>query len=140
MVVILYVIMICRIFLIGRQAEKQKQFFMGYIAYGFGLIFAAQALINIGVNVGALPTKGLTLPLLSYGGSSLLVCAAMISIVMRIDFELKTLRYKELFDGSGAPAKEPSKQSIKQPKLRIVKENGSEVPQEVVKERVNDKA
>ncbi|BBB28915.1 putative lipid II flippase FtsW [Neptunomonas japonica] len=92
LVVVLYAVMICRIFLIGRQAEKQKQFFMGYVAYGFGLVFAAQALINIGVNVGALPTKGLTLPLLSYGGSSLLVCAAMIAIIIRIDFELKRLR------------------------------------------------
>ena len=91
-VVALYAIMISRIFLIGRQAEKQKAFFMGYLAYGFGFILAGQALINIGVNVGALPTKGLTLPLLSYGGSSLLVCTVMIAIVLRIDYELKKLR------------------------------------------------
>lgn len=91
-VVVLYGIMVARIFLIGRQAEKQQQFFMGYVAYGFGFILAGQALINIGVNVGALPTKGLTLPLLSYGGSSLIICTAMIAIVLRIDYELKALR------------------------------------------------
>ena len=94
-VVILYAILITRIFLIGRQAEKQRQFFMGYVAYGFGFILAGQALINIGVNVGALPTKGLTLPLLSYGGSSLLVCTAMIALVLRIDVELKRMRFAE---------------------------------------------
>lgn len=93
-VVVLYGIMVARIFLIGRQAEKQQQFFMGYVAYGFGFILAGQALINIGVNVGALPTKGLTLPLLSYGGSSLIICTAMIAIVLRIDYELKALRAK----------------------------------------------
>jgi cell division protein FtsW len=92
LVIGLYVVLVARVFLIGRQAEKQKEFFMAYAAYGFGFIFAGQALINIGVNVGALPTKGLTLPLLSYGGSSLLVCCAMIAIVQRIDFELKTKR------------------------------------------------
>ncbi|NVK44238.1 MAG: putative lipid II flippase FtsW [Oceanospirillaceae bacterium] len=93
LVVGLYVVLVTRIFLIGRQAEKQKAFFMAYCCYGFGFIFAGQALINIGVNVGALPTKGLTLPLLSYGGSSLLVCAAMIAIVQRIDYELKCQRF-----------------------------------------------
>ncbi len=87
-----YMLLVSRVFLIGRQAEKQKEFFMAYAAYGFGFIFAGQALINIGVNVGALPTKGLTLPLLSYGGSSLLICCAMIAIVQRIDFELKCQR------------------------------------------------
>lgn len=88
----LYAVLVTRIFLIGRQAEKQRQFFMAYVAYGFGFIIAGQAMINIGVNVGALPTKGLTLPLLSYGGSSLLVCCGMIAIVQRIDYELKRLR------------------------------------------------
>ena len=85
----LYALMVVRIFMIGRQAEKQSEFFKSYVAYGFGFIIAGQAMINIGVNVGALPTKGLTLPLLSYGGSSLLVCCAMVALVQRIDFELK---------------------------------------------------
>lgn len=88
----LYVLLVARIFLIGRQAEKQQRFYMAYLTYGFGFIIAGQTLINIGVNVGALPTKGLTLPLLSYGGSSLLVCATMIAIVLRVDYELKCER------------------------------------------------
>lgn len=91
-VVALYCTLIARIFMVGRQAERQRQFFMSYVAYGFGFILAGQALINIGVNVGALPTKGLTLPLMSYGGSSLLVCAGMIAVVQRIDLELKRER------------------------------------------------
>jgi len=66
------------------------------MVYGFGFIIAGQALINIGVNVGALPTKGLTLPLLSYGGSSLLVCAGMIAIVLRVDYELKCQQLKQV--------------------------------------------
>ncbi|SEG70776.1 putative lipid II flippase FtsW [Marinobacterium lutimaris] len=88
----LYGLLVARIFLIGRQAEKQEQFFMAYISYGFAFIIAGQAMINIGVNVGALPTKGLTLPLLSYGGSSLLACCGMIAIVQRVDYELKRMR------------------------------------------------
>lgn len=129
LVVVLYGIMICRIFLIGRQAEKQKQFFMGYVAYGFGLVFAAQALINIGVNVGALPTKGLTLPLLSYGGSSLLVCAVMIAIVIRIDFELKRLRVSGTIDATNPvivkkSKKKSDKNSVdKVPSDRQIKED-----------------
>lgn len=87
--VALYVVMVYRMFRIGRTAEKLKAFFMAYITYGFTVIFAGQALINIGVNVGALPTKGLTLPLVSYGGSSLLVSCAMLAVVLRIDLELK---------------------------------------------------
>lgn len=88
-VILLYCFLVYRIFVTGRRAEKQQQFFMGYVCYGFAFIFAGQALINIGVNVGALPTKGLTLPLLSYGGSSLLASAIMVAIVLRIDYELK---------------------------------------------------
>lgn len=94
LIILLYVVMLSRIFYIGRQAEKQQQFFMAFITYGFALVLSAQVLINIGVNVGAVPTKGLTLPLLSYGGSSLIVCTAMIAVILRIDYELKLQRLK----------------------------------------------
>jgi len=88
-VIAIYAVLVVRMFLIGRKAETMRQFFMAYVTYGFAIIVAGQALINIGVNVGALPTKGLTLPLVSYGGSSLLVCVAMLAVVLRIDYELK---------------------------------------------------
>jgi cell division protein FtsW len=95
-VVALYVLLVARMFIIGRRAEKLQQFFKAYMVYGFAFIIAGQALINIGVNVGALPTKGLTLPLISYGGSSLLVCAGMIAIVLRVDYELKCHQLKQM--------------------------------------------
>ena len=89
LVVGLYGLLAVRMFRIGRKAEKLQKFFMAYVTYGFAIMLTGQALINIGVNVGALPTKGLTLPLVSYGGSSLVVSCVMIAIVLRIDYELK---------------------------------------------------
>ncbi|KAA0873931.1 putative lipid II flippase FtsW [Nitrincola tapanii] len=96
LIIAVYILLVSRIFLIGRGAEKLNHFFKAYVCYGFGFIFAGQALINIGVNVGALPTKGLTLPLLSYGGSSLLASAMMIGIILRIDFEVKRAQLEAL--------------------------------------------
>jgi cell division protein FtsW len=61
--------------------------FAAYCCYGIGIIFAAQAFINIGVNIGLLPTKGLTLPFFSYGGSSLIICFASIGLVLRAQYE-----------------------------------------------------
>ena len=87
--IVLFALLVVNIFRIGRRAEQAKAFFKAYVCYGFGIIFAGQALINIGVNVGALPTKGLTLPLVSYGGSSLLVSCAMLAVILRVDYELK---------------------------------------------------
>ena len=57
----------------------------GYLAYGICIIFLLQILVNAGMNMGVLPTKGLTLPFISYGGSSLIICAVMISLVLKID-------------------------------------------------------
>lgn len=108
LICVLYGLLVARMFLIGRQAEKQEQFFMGYICYGFAFIIAGQAMINIGVNVGALPTKGLTLPLLSYGGSSLLACCGMIAIVQRVDYELKRMRVS-----AAVPAKGKRKREVR---------------------------
>ncbi|WP_428035554.1 putative lipid II flippase FtsW [Amphritea sp.] len=107
LVVGLYGLMAVRMFRIGRRAEKLQQFFMAYVAYGFAIMITGQALINIGVNVGALPTKGLTLPLVSYGGSSLVISCVMIAIVMRIDYELKRLQV----DAAKAPVAAKQKRS-----------------------------
>jgi cell division protein FtsW len=76
-----------RVMHIGRQAIALDQVFAGLVAQGVGLWFGFQAFINIGVNLGALPTKGLTLPFMSYGGSAILLNLIALAIVMRVDFE-----------------------------------------------------
>lgn len=75
------------IFRIGQRAERREQSFNAYVAYGISLMLAIQVAINIGVNVGLLPTKGLTLPLVSYGGSSLVMILITLAVVLRIDSE-----------------------------------------------------
>lgn len=76
-----------RALVIGLKAELAQQYFSAYVAYGISILWLAQVIINIGVNTGLLPTKGLTLPFLSYGGSSLIVCCACLGILLRIDWE-----------------------------------------------------
>lgn len=87
LVIILYAIIFFRALKIASQAEKTGNYFAAYVAYGIGIWLSIQAVINMGVNIGLLPTKGLTLPLMSYGGSSLVVCCAAIGLLMRIHYE-----------------------------------------------------
>lgn len=87
LVISLFTLLVVRIFLMGREAQKLDRHFSGYVAYGFGLWVAIQFIVSIGVNTGLLPTKGLTLPLMSYGGSSVLVNCVVISVLLRIDHE-----------------------------------------------------
>lgn len=93
-VIALFSVMIARILQIGRRAEKSRQLFNAYVAYGVALMISAQVFINIGVNIGLLPTKGLTLPFLSYGGSSLMICCVSLAIIFRIDREQNEQRGK----------------------------------------------
>ena len=88
LVLSIYVVLIGRILFIARKAESMSQSFSAYVAYGVSIVFSAQLFINVGVNIGLLPTKGLTLPFLSYGGSSLLVSCVLIGLVLRIHQEL----------------------------------------------------
>ncbi|MDZ4298764.1 MAG: putative lipid II flippase FtsW [Moraxellaceae bacterium] len=76
------------VFRIGQRAEMVGHTFSAYVAYGFAAMLAVQCAINIGVNIGAFPTKGLTLPLVSYGGSSLVMMFVMLAVVLRIDAEV----------------------------------------------------
>jgi cell division protein FtsW len=78
-----------RIMVIGRQALALDRTFAGLVAQGVGIWIGFQSFINMGVNLGALPTKGLTLPLMSYGGSAILMNLIAIAIVLRIDAENK---------------------------------------------------
>lgn len=87
LMILLYVLLIWRAFAIARTAAGREQFFHAYVAFGLGVWLALQAAINLGVNMGVLPTKGLTLPLVSYGRSSLLVTLAALGLLLRIDLE-----------------------------------------------------
>ena len=80
-----------RVFSIGRQAIAMDRVFAGLMVQGIGIWIGVQAFINIGVNLGVLPTKGLTLPLMSYGGSALLLNLTAIAIVLRVDMENRQL-------------------------------------------------
>lgn len=83
-VLVLFGILIQRMFFIARLAERKGYLFGAFVSYGIGLLFAIQVLINIGVNTGLLPTKGLTLPFLSSGGTSLLLCLSLLALVNRV--------------------------------------------------------
>jgi cell division protein FtsW len=86
-VIILFGWLIVRAFAIGRQAAMSDRLYAALVAQGIAVWLGVQAMINIGVNMGVLPTKGLTLPFLSFGGSGVVVNCAAIAILMRIDFE-----------------------------------------------------
>ncbi len=84
----LYVLLISRVLHVARKALRNQDWFAAYSCFGVAILVAGQTFINIGVTSGLLPTKGLTLPFISYGGSSLLVCCAMIALVLRINREM----------------------------------------------------
>lgn len=86
-VVILYCILVYKAFSIGQVAQQSNKLFAAFFAYGLGLLFAAQTMINIGASISLLPVKGLTLPFLSYGGASLIVSCFMIALLVRIQYE-----------------------------------------------------
>lgn len=96
-VMALFALIVVRIFNIGRKAQSLNKHFAGFLSYGFAMWIAIQFIVSIGVNSGLLPTKGLTLPFMSYGGSSLLTNCVMIALVLRIDYEnrLTELGFKE---------------------------------------------
>ncbi len=87
----LFVWLLFRAYAIGRQAARLERSFAALVAHGIGIWIGVQALINIGVNMGMLPTKGLTLPLLSFGGSGIVANCVAVAILMRVDFENRRL-------------------------------------------------
>jgi cell division protein FtsW len=86
-----FVWIVARAFAIGRQATQHERHFAALAAQGIGIWIGFQALINMGVNMGLLPTKGLTLPLMSYGGSGLVVNFVALAILLRVDWENRQL-------------------------------------------------
>lgn len=96
----LFVFVTLRALYIGIWAEQAKQYFSAYVAYGLAFLWIGQFLINVGVNIGLLPTKGLTLPFLSYGGSSLVICCGCLGMLLRIEWERRTAVGSEEFEFS----------------------------------------
>ena len=86
-VILLFGLFVWRAFAIGRRAERRGARYAAYVAWGLGLWVGMQAFINIGVNMGLLPTKGLTLPFISYGSNSLIVCCMAVGMLARIQRE-----------------------------------------------------
>ena len=90
-VLLLFYWLVRRSFEIGRQAVRLESVYSGLVAQGVGLWIGVQALINIGVAIGVFPTKGLTLPLVSYGGSSIVVTLCALGLLLRVDYENRLL-------------------------------------------------
>ena len=83
----LFSVVVWRGFVIAGRAIEQGQLFGGFLAYGLSAWMVLQGFVNMAVNMGLLPTKGLTLPLMSYGGSSLVMMCALCALLIRVDLE-----------------------------------------------------
>jgi cell division protein FtsW len=86
-IILAFAWVVMRAFAIGRRAAALERHFPALAAQGIGLWIGVQAIVNIGVNMGMLPTKGLTLPLMSFGGSALVVSCCAIAVLLRVDWE-----------------------------------------------------
>jgi cell division protein FtsW len=108
LLIVLFALMVGRAFKIGHDAMALSRPFAAYMCFGFSILILAQVIINIGVNTGFLPTKGLTLPLISYGGSSLIITLASLFVIARVDVENR--RAESDYDSTGSgEVKESSK-------------------------------
>src|SRR3546814_512099 len=108
LVIGLYALLVGRAFWIGYRCVGMRRHFAGYCAFGVALAISLQAFVSIGVNLGILPTKGLTLPLISSGGSSVLMTCAALGLLLRVSYELdRAERQVARLRGEGAaPAPE----------------------------------
>ncbi|WP_246540689.1 putative lipid II flippase FtsW [sulfur-oxidizing endosymbiont of Gigantopelta aegis] len=88
-VIALFSALVSRIFVLARKADLAKQTFSAYVMFGLAIWIGLQAFVNIAVNMGVLPTKGLTLPMMSYGGSSMMIMCVVIALVLRAEHETR---------------------------------------------------
>jgi cell division protein FtsW len=102
-VIALFAFLTWRAFRIGARARALGETFSCYVAHGFGLMLGLQAFVNVGVNTGLLPTKGLPLPFMSYGSNALIVAVMSAAVLLRIDFDLRRKNVDPIPDGGLAP-------------------------------------
>jgi cell division protein FtsW len=88
-VIVLFSALVSRIFVLAKRADLANHSFSAYMMFGLAIWIALQAFVNIAVNMGALPTKGLTLPLMSYGGSSMMIMCIVIALILRAEHEVR---------------------------------------------------
>jgi len=98
-VLALFAVFIYRAFAVGREAMMRERYFASLVAQGIGVWLAVQALINMGVNMGVLPTKGLTLPFMSYGGTGIIINCVAVAVLLRIDAENRASSSKTAVKG-----------------------------------------
>jgi cell division protein FtsW len=115
---------------IGWQAQKQNNLYGAFICFGISTLFGLQIIINIGVNTGLLPTKGLALPFFSYGGSSLLICCVLVALVYRVSIELA--KEKSADDANKPTGRKSEKGTLAQRKLAKKKPEENEESEEFI--------
>lgn len=118
LVIILEFVLVYKAFTIGKRALEKNFVFAGYVAIGIAIWFAFQTAVNIGAATGIAPTKGLTLPLISYGGSSLITIAVAVGLIMRIDFETRA-HYAEMLLTKKTKKKKQKKKEIPTPDTEV---------------------
>ena len=117
-VILLEFILVYKAFSIGKKALQKNLIFAGYVAIGIAIWFAFQTAVNVGAASGIAPTKGLTLPLISYGGSSLITIATAVGLILRIDFETRTNLQSES-SSKKEVKKKPRNKKVTQKKISI---------------------
>jgi cell division protein FtsW len=124
-VLVIMLLIVSKAMSMGNLALRKERPFDGYLAYSIGIWFSLQTSVNVGASAGILPTKGLTFPLLSYGGSSLIIMAIAMAILLRIDFEMRV-------DGIQAINKGSANKATKSAALKRVKDEVVDVIEGVI--------
>ncbi|WP_239059217.1 MULTISPECIES: cell division protein FtsW [unclassified Colwellia] len=118
-ILILSMSLVFKALLLGRKAVNQEKYFEGFFAYAIGIWFCFQAAVNIGASAGIVPTKGLTMPLISYGGSSMIIMTMAVAVLIRIDHEIRLQSIQATSRATGTH-KSTKKKSSKVKKTKII--------------------
>ncbi len=126
-VLIIMLVIVMKAMAMGNLALRKERPFDAYLAYSIGIWFSIQTAVNVGASAGVLPTKGLTFPLLSYGGSSLIVMSVAVAILVRIDFEMRV-------DGIQAINKSGTARGKTRVLVKKAKQEGNMVIEDVIED------